>query len=139
MPCARNWRKNAAVISVRKNGGIRCCGKRNLEVTPPPVRKKEGATASWAKDYDQPLKDAGFSKVAENGIAGSYPPVKYTPQKGDVVVIQPIPGQNPAGHMAMYDGKQWISDFKQERQIWPNNSYQQRGADYKIYRHENRI
>jgi hypothetical protein len=39
----------------------------------------------------------------------------------------------------MHDGEQWVSDFKQERQIWPNNTYQQNGADYEIYRHENRM
>jgi len=101
----------------------------------PEPRKKGGKP--WARDYGGPLKDAGFDTVAENGSSGEYPPSNYRPQKGDVAVIQPIKGQNPAGHMAMYDGKQWVSDFKQERDIWPNRFYQQQGSSYKVYRHAN--
>ena len=41
---------------------------------------------------------------------------------GDIAVWQASPGQNPpAGHIQMYDGKQWISDFKQLT-FYPNSS-----------------
>jgi hypothetical protein len=112
--CARN-----VANAVRASG---------IKVTPPPVRIKEGASAPWAKDYGPSLEAAGFDRVTEIG---------YTPQKGDIVVIQSIP-KHKEGHMAMYDGKQWVSDFKQENGIWPHRDYQKYGADYAIYRHRNR-
>lgn len=59
----------------------------------------------------------------------------YHPQKGDVVVFE-----RPAkyswkkisqwwGHVAMYDGEQWVSDFKQNRM----NPYRSE-VPYRIYR-----
>ena len=42
---------------------------------------------------------------------------EYVPKKGDVAVIQPYPGGDPNGHIAMYDGQSWVSDFKQ-RDVW---------------------
>lgn len=37
---------------------------------------------------------------------------EYTPQKGDIVVIQNI-DNHPHGHIAIYNGEHWISDFEQ--------------------------
>ena len=63
----------------------------------PPIAK--------AKDYVNVLD----SKYGFQPIAGE----NYVPLKGDVSVIQPRPGGNPAGHICMFSGVQWISDFKQ--------------------------
>lgn len=104
----------------------------------PPITTSERATKPWARDYGSELEKVNFSKIAASDFSGSYPPVGYMPQKGDIVVIQPIKSQNPAGHIAMYDSAQWISDFKQHRDIWPNLTYQNNGANYDIYRHQNR-
>jgi hypothetical protein len=68
-----------------------------IPVDPPPP--PPGQQYPAAKDYGRPLEKAHFPKIAENDSSGKYPPRDYRPQKGDVVVIQPIPGQNPAGHM----------------------------------------
>jgi hypothetical protein len=57
----------------------------------------------------------------------------YTPKKGDVSVIQPFPGGNPAGHICMYSGGQWISDFKQ-REMYPGSRYIANRPPYKLYR-----
>ena len=54
------------------------------------------------------------------------------PQKGDVVVFQAIEGHKD-GHVAMFDGKQWISDFKQDS-IYAATDYQKVDAPYVIYR-----
>lgn len=40
----------------------------------------------------------------------------YTPQKGDVI-IYPAWQTHTSGHMEMYDGKQWVSDFMQKGSI----------------------
>jgi hypothetical protein len=39
-------------------------------------------------------------------------PESYTPQVGDTVVFDKT-AQHPSGHIEMYDGRQWVSDFMQ--------------------------
>ncbi|NVK19641.1 MAG: CHAP domain-containing protein [Methylocystaceae bacterium] len=77
-----------------------------------------------AKDWGPTLEKNGFVPVN---------PDNYAPQKGDVVVIQPYPGGNKAGHMAAYSGKQWISDFKQ-RDMWAGPGYRKHKPPHVIYR-----
>ncbi len=54
------------------------------------------------------LKQAGFVAVSSSSNTNGY-----TPQAGDVVIIDPNAKSN-IGHTAMYDGRQWVSDFKQQ-------------------------
>lgn len=99
----------------------------------PPVRD--------AKNYGSELVDAGFQPVAtwsqqlDNLPSSGYLP-DYKPEAGDVAVIQPYVGGNSSGHMTMYDGNQWISDFKQ-RGIWPGAGYRAYKPNYVIYRYPN--
>lgn len=58
-----------------------------------------------ACDYERFLPELAFHKVDDGS---------YKPRKGDVVVFSAIKG-HPHGHIAMYDGKQWVSDFKQSK------------------------
>jgi hypothetical protein len=80
-----------------------------------------------AKDYGPYLEAKGFVKLT----ATEEP--QYTPLKGDVAVIQPYKGGSPAGHICMYNGTQWVSDFKQ-RDMWSGPGYRQHKPDYAIYR-----
>ena len=77
-----------------------------------------------AKDYGPQLEAAGFRQVTDGTV-----------QKGDVAVIQPYPGGNPNGHMTMYNGSQWVSDYKQ-RDMWGGPGYRANQPSYKIYRHQ---
>lgn len=87
-----------------------------VDITPhPPV----------ARLYGHFLRVRGFRAVASSG---------YSPQKGDVIVIQSYPGGHPAGHIAMYNGSQWISDFRQ-RDMWAGPGYRTHKPSYTIYRH----
>jgi len=45
--------------------------------------------------------------------AQTVPVDSYVPQVGDVVVFDKT-GQHPYGHIEMYDGHQWVSDFMQQ-------------------------
>jgi len=76
-----------------------------------------------AKDYGSSLLRAGFQEV----------PSGSTLIAGDVAVIQPYAGGNPSGHMTMYDGTTWISDFRQ-RSMYPGPGYRQSHPSFKIYR-----
>ncbi len=57
-----------------------------------------------ACDYDTWLQTQGFRVVAVTGT--------YTPDAGDIVVFEALSG-HAHGHIAMYNGQQWISDFVQ--------------------------
>lgn len=56
-----------------------------------------------AGDYGPFLLRHGAQTVAQNS---------YVPQVGDVVVFDKT-GQHPNGHIEMYDGHHWVSDFMQ--------------------------
>ncbi|MGF6485479.1 glutamate 5-kinase [Paraburkholderia sp. JPY419] len=81
------------------------------------------AHTAHAKDYGSSLIRAGFREV------------HGTPQRADVVVIQAIAG-HPYGHMAMFDGQTWISDFRQLHGFYPGQAYRTIKPAYKIFRHD---
>ncbi|SFL63001.1 hypothetical protein [Proteiniphilum acetatigenes] len=56
-----------------------------------------------ACDYDTYLSTIGFSMVDSSG---------YIPQVGDIIVHEATSGHEH-GHIAMYNGEQWVSDFFQ--------------------------
>lgn len=81
--------------------------------------------AQWYRYY---MPMVQFEEVSQDG---------YVPMKGDVVVFE-----RPAwrgwirpsqwwGHIAMYNGEQWISDFKQKKM----NPYK-KPVPYRIYRYK---
>ncbi|WPN56046.1 CHAP domain-containing protein [Pseudomonas sp. P9_31] len=76
-----------------------------------------------AKDYGVPLEHAGFRVV----------PIGSSLRAGDVAIIQPYTGGNPSGHMTMFDGTAWYSDFKQSS-MYPGPGYREAHPSYKIYR-----
>lgn len=49
------------------------------------------------------LANAGFTKISSDN---------YEPQVGDVVVFNRT-SSNPHGHIQIYDGSQWVSDYRQ--------------------------
>ena len=81
------------------------------------------AKTGSAKDYGSLLTASGFISVQD------------APRAGDVAVIQPIPG-HPDGHMTMYNGTQWVSDYKQPAVYgyYPSASYRQQRPPVAIYR-----
>lgn len=81
-----------------------------------------------AKDYGPSLVGAGF-------VGLNYCPARYLP--GDVVVIQAI-ARHPHGHMAMYDGSRWVSDFIQ-RSMYPGSAYGRDQPEYVVYRHPDAV
>lgn len=64
-----------------------------------------------AKDYGPGLDHVGFRSV------GGW---------------QPIPG-HPHGHMAMHNGKIWISDFRQYHGLYPGPAYRRIKPIYVLY------
>lgn len=74
-----------------------------------------------AADYGETLVREGFRGLDPNG---------YVPKPGDVAVYGRLPGHD-YGHIQMYNGTQWVSDFLQ-RSIVPGPGYS--GASPSYYR-----
>lgn len=72
--------------------------------------------------YSDYLPKLGFDKVKEDN---------YKPLKGDIVVFPHVKG-HIYGHIAMWNGEQWISDFKQKG-IIVSKSYKQ--CNYEVFRY----
>lgn len=77
-----------------------------------------------AKDYGSFLLQKGFRNVPLNG---------YQPRKGDIIVLQSYPGGDVNGHIAMFDGVRWVSDFEQ-RDLWGGPGYRNQSPHYAVYR-----
>lgn len=77
-----------------------------------------------AKDYGPSLIAVGFLKFMAD--PGTY-------LEGDVVVIDGFAAA-PDGHMAMFNGSIWVSDFKQ-RTLYPGPDYRTSKPPYFIYRY----
>lgn len=65
------------------------------------------------------LAGAGFTRISSDN---------YVPQVGDVVVFNRT-SKNPHGHIQIYDGRQWVSDFRQ-----PNFSPYRTHNGYSVWR-----
>jgi hypothetical protein len=84
--------------------------------------------SALAKDYGPSLVAAGFIKLGK--VTTGF-------ITGDVVVIDRCTGAN-AGHMAMFDGQDWISDFRQNggiNGIYPGPAYRNEKPNYDLYRY----
>jgi hypothetical protein len=94
------------------------------------------------RDYGPQLEKVGFTPIVNqpgiNGLNATYPPPDYMPKKGDVAVMNPPSiSKTPAGHIAIYNGDQWVSDYKQNfgaNGMYPNSYYRMQRPFYKIYR-----
>jgi hypothetical protein len=80
-----------------------------------------------AKLYGPTLMRNGFHSITVDT------PETFAFQKGDIVVIEPTEHGNPAGHIAGYDGKNWVSDFVQ-RDFWPGTTYAREKPSYVVFR-----
>jgi hypothetical protein len=67
----------------------------------------------------------GFKCVTANG---------YKPEAGDIAVFEGFAGHT-SGHIEIYNGHQWISDFKQNY-LTPGASYRSPPDPYVIYRYK---
>jgi hypothetical protein len=110
-----------------KNWGKGKCGqwvREALQAGGAEIRKPYPATG---KEYGPTLLRLGFRRlVVEN-------PDTFNFQKGDVMVMEPYKGGKPAGHVAAYDGRNWISDFIQH-DFWAGPGYRNEKPSYAVYR-----
>lgn len=88
-----------------------------------------GTRPTSAKDYGPYLLSLGFTAVAT---------AQYL--AGDIVVFDAIMGfkgvkDHPDGHIQMFNGSQWVSDYRQS-DFWPGTDYSTAKPGYQVYRWE---
>ena len=69
-----------------------------------------------ACDYVDFLPRLDFDKIADETTRD------YKPQAGDIMVFAAQKGHK-SGHIAMWNGKMWVSDFRQPRGMWVHPIY----------------
>ncbi|WP_407269045.1 hypothetical protein [Tenacibaculum maritimum] len=82
-----------------------------------------------AADYVSFLPKKGFKEVQV--FDDNY-------QKGDIAVFERFQGvkkYHKYGHIQIYNGENWVSDFVQKT-LYPENAYRKAKPNYKIYRWE---
>lgn len=77
-----------------------------------------------AREYGPTLLQYGFTLIPSEG---------YVAVTGDVIVLQP-PKAGGSGHIQMFDGKIWLSDFRQKADVYPGSAYRNAKVAYEIYR-----
>jgi hypothetical protein len=79
------------------------------------------------REFGPTLERLGFHQITVTD------PAHFNFIKGDVMVMQPHRGST-AGHVAGYDGKDWISDFVQT-DFWAGPDYRTERPHYVVYRY----
>lgn len=79
------------------------------------------------KEYGPTLLMLGFHEITVVN------PDTFSFMKGDVMAMEPYKGST-AGHVAGYDGQNWVSDFVQ-RDFWAGPKYRKERPKYAVYRY----
>ena len=102
----------------------RCARAVRLAIEAGGVNTTNRPSTGYAKDFGPYLTEWGFREVDLSN---------YSPIKGDVRVMQNYRGGNIAGHMDMYNGSRWVSDYLQNG-FWPGPGYREYQPSYRIFR-----
>jgi hypothetical protein len=126
-----SWDMNAAINYLDAHGGKNHSSREECATWTREAIEHGGIHLSrthYAKDYGTSLLAAGFTEVDDTTDF----------KRGDIAIIQPLHGRIE-GHMCMFDGERWISDFAQTHGagingMYPGPQYRIQKPAYKIYR-----
>lgn len=127
-------RFNRGLDEYLKYGKSRCAHYVKLALIQGGLSSRNSGINS-AKDYGPWLLENNF-QVVDDAVAvhaGNVYSISGQ-QTGDVVIIQAAPGHSD-GHMAMFNGTKWVSDFVQEKGFYPGQAYRNNNIAYKLYRY----
>ncbi|HEY0778279.1 MAG TPA: hypothetical protein VGD56_09960, partial [Gemmatirosa sp.] len=95
---------------------------------------REGLEAGGFDSTGRPIAAGDYGPFLTSRGAAAVPRDGYTPEMGDIVVF-PKSARHIWGHIAVFDGGQWISDFKQRRMSPFRDA--QSSNDWTVYRFPN--
>ena len=106
-----------------------------------PPKRYEDASGASACDYGASLEKIGFAVIFDNADQLMCQKIDFKPIAGDVSIFQRFPGHRH-GHIQMFNGVRWVSDFLQ-KQIYPDQaqglypglSYRALEIPFAVYRH----
>lgn len=88
----------------------------------------QGSNPRMGKECSPTLERLGFHQITVDD------PDTFNFMPGDMMVMEPYEkSANKAGHVAGYDGRNWISDFVQ-RDFWAGRQYREERPHYEVYR-----
>lgn len=97
----------------------------------------ENSAIRSAKDYGPWLIENGFTPVASAEIkkeGNSYSILGQ--QAGDIVIVEDVKNtRHIHGHMALFDGTYWVSDYVQLRGFYPAQVYRDQQTPFVLYRY----
>ena len=103
------------------------------------IQHKDAATHYWGEKWRTPTKE-DFEELITKCKWEKYIisttnqfALKAIGPNGNSIVF-PAVGKHIWGHIQMWNGKQWVSDFKQKNMILAKAYHK---TDWKIYRHKN--
>ncbi|HET6931064.1 MAG TPA: RHS repeat-associated core domain-containing protein [Candidatus Acidoferrum sp.] len=76
---------------------------------------RQGLEAAGANTKGSPVSAKDWGPFLTNNLGFSEVPQGpgYSPKVGDISVFQPANGSNPNGHIEVWDGTSWVSDYNQ--------------------------
>jgi uncharacterized Zn-binding protein involved in type VI secretion len=139
-PNPAGWDRNRSVEALRNNAEPDYTGRcgtyvrQALQEGGIPWGNGPGGNPGHAADFGPELQRHGFESVASGNLTErGGTPGGFGAQAGDVIVFDRVPGHS-SGHVAMYDGNNWISDTNQGRDPVSNWRYVNNNGGYTIYR-----
>jgi hypothetical protein len=97
---------------------------------------KERKGGFWECALINPWNFYALSGDKINKIYDTTPTKSEELQKGDIMVFQPPKPEQLHGHIQMWDGEKWGSDFRQPaNNFWPGPSYRSERPAYEFFRY----
>lgn len=116
-------------LTLRKNAKAHSLGRcaHHVRLALEAGGAKTSGHPAHAKDWGGVLLRNGYQKIGVISLQS------YSARAGDIAVIQPYTGGSISGHIQVWDGQHWISDFVQ-RDFWPGQGYRRAKPSFAIYR-----
>ncbi|ELY4819212.1 hypothetical protein SM094_003911 [Cronobacter malonaticus] len=128
--------KNAEILAMKYKYGNGQCARYVKAALISGGASSAGSDINAAKDYGAWLESIGFEadKSATTINTGGVYSVS-SQRAGDVVVIQNAPGHQ-YGHMTMFNGTSWVSDYVQDKGFYPAQVYRDQNTKYVLYHYK---
>ena len=121
------FNKNATIAHLNANALSASIGRCGVW-----VREALEAGDFWRTNHNLGSAHMWAGYLESRGVPTVPFDYNFQPRVGDIAVFGAVVG-HPHGHIQMWNGQQWVSDFKQcngnnENGFWVNNAYRNAGS-----------